>query len=534
MHKVIIADDHIPVLDYLSSSIPWNDLGLQLAKLCTDGEEALEACLLHQADILITDIGMPVMDGLELIDNVMQTNPKLKTIILSCHEDFQFAQRAVKLNVRDYILKENLQIEQMIDILRTMSQVLCEEQAMEKVHLKLRDVIKQNRSAIRTSFLRNLLELPVTDEVDWVEKAEAVGIHARRGIKFMPVLVIAERPAELEKRFGGPHLMQYILDNALNEMICTKDSVLMVYEESRFILLVPFHQTLKRNIHDEIKQELRLTQQAMHRIMRVGISCIIGGLCEDLHALKKQIHRLLDCSTFRFYAGERITAKLEPVAVSGDDIFIHYSEALQDFRTSLLNHSETDMDAAVLKWIKHIEKHRYSTDIVRSWVLKIATELELKYTVMQHFVTKFNAELLHHSIFSIYTLDHLKEWLTAFLSQKMTTIKAMRNPNLRKEISEAKRYVLKHIGEKISMEEVATRVRLNPTHFSRMFKNETGETFVKFMTREKMERAIELLDQSDLTIEQIAEHLGYENVTYFFKLFRNHSGMTPQDYRRRI
>ncbi|MDU5951135.1 MAG: response regulator, partial [Paenibacillus macerans] len=99
MFKVLIADDHYTVLEYLSAGIPWPNLGLELAAVCSDGGQAWEACQLHRPDILVTDIGMPVMDGLELIEKARALNPRLKAVILSCHEDFHYAQSAVKLNV---------------------------------------------------------------------------------------------------------------------------------------------------------------------------------------------------------------------------------------------------------------------------------------------------------------------------------------------------------------------------------------------------------------------------------------------------
>ncbi|MFD1907617.1 helix-turn-helix transcriptional regulator [Paenibacillus rhizoplanae] len=113
-------------------------------------------------------------------------------------------------------------------------------------------------------------------------------------------------------------------------------------------------------------------------------------------------------------------------------------------------------------------------------------------------------------------------------------LSSMWKQNVRKEIAEAKRYVMNHIGEKVGMEEMAKRLGLNPTHFSRLFRLETGLTFIEYVTRMKMEQARDLLNQTNLTIVEIAEQLGYDNVSYFIKLFRNFSGMTPAEFRKSI
>lgn len=117
------------------------------------------------------------MNGLELIEQARHSLPQMKTVILSCHEDFQYAQRAVKLHVGEYILKESLRIEQLIKVLHQLIHRLNEEIAVQNNYHLLQDAVKQNASAARTAFLHALLEQPVWNEAEWTKKAEAVGIR---------------------------------------------------------------------------------------------------------------------------------------------------------------------------------------------------------------------------------------------------------------------------------------------------------------------------------------------------------------------
>ncbi|NRF92902.1 helix-turn-helix transcriptional regulator [Paenibacillus frigoriresistens] len=186
------------------------------------------------------------------------------------------------------------------------------------------------------------------------------------------------------------------------------------------------------------------------------------------------------------------------------------------------------------KWIGQINANKYPMDSVLSWVLKIVSDIELKYTVMQHFLTNYSTEVLQQTVYGIDTLNHLSEWLIGFLVEKMENVRLHQDQSSRKEIVEAQRYVMMHLNEKISMDEMAKRLDLNSSHFSRIFKKETGETFVEFVKRSKMERARELLDKSNQSVEQISEELGFDNSSYFFKLFRAFSGMSPTEYRKKI
>lgn len=164
MYKVIIADDQMPVLEYLQAKLPWQELGLELLAACSDGEEALHACKKLPPDILITDIGMPIMNGLQLIEEARKLNPGLKTVILSCHEEFHFAQQAVKLNVNDYILKETMRIEQLVDILSQLITQLHKETTIQNDHQKLQAVVSLGLSSLKSTFLQSLIEQPVWDE----------------------------------------------------------------------------------------------------------------------------------------------------------------------------------------------------------------------------------------------------------------------------------------------------------------------------------------------------------------------------------
>ncbi|SFK78809.1 two-component system, response regulator YesN [Paenibacillus sp. 1_12] len=534
MYKVIIADDHMPVIEYLEAKIPWKELGLELTQACSDGGEAALACKRLPPDILITDIGMPIMNGLDLIEAARAINPDLKTVILSCHEDFQFAQRAVKLNVNDYILKETLRIEQLVDILSQLTIQLNEEKAARRDRQKLQDVAVQSLSPLRTAFLRALIEQPLWNLSEWTEKARSLGILLSEEIPYLPVLCVLERFTDLEARFGGGHQLQFAIDNALSEAVNIEGNVVITLNERHYYILYPFPKSIQRNIREEINKELQMIQASMRGYMKIGTSFYYGEVCDTMSVLKKQVTLLLHAKTFRFYSGEHRILKNQQLETTKDDLFVHYSAAADDFKNCILNGDVNYIKETINKWIAHINLHKYPMDSVRSWVLKIVTDIELKYTVMQYFLTNYSAELLQHTVYAIDTLDHLGEWLIHVLIEKMEIMQTHQDHSKRKEIVEAQRYVLMHLHEKISMEEMAKRLDLNYSHFSRMFKKETGITFVEFVTKSKMERARELLNQSNQSVEQISEELGFDNSSYFFKLFRAYSGQSPTEYRNKI
>ncbi|NRF92901.1 response regulator [Paenibacillus frigoriresistens] len=244
--------------------------------------QAIHACKNLPPDILITDIGMPIMNGLDLIEEARKINPGLKTVILSCHEDFQFAQRAVKLSVNDYILKETLRIDQLVAILRELIKQLNEEEAMMRNLQKLQDVVFHSLSSVRTTFLRSLIDQPIWNETEWLEKAENSGIRLVKGTPYIPVLCMLERFSDVEKRFGGGHQLQFVIDNALNESVKIEGSVVITLNERHYYVLYPYSKSIKRNTLEEINEELQNVQKSINRYMKIGTSFYIGEVCDTM------------------------------------------------------------------------------------------------------------------------------------------------------------------------------------------------------------------------------------------------------------
>ncbi|WP_419872585.1 response regulator transcription factor [Candidatus Pristimantibacillus sp. PTI5] len=534
MYKVIIADDHMPVLEYLRAKLPWEELGLELIAACSDGEEALQACKSQTPDILITDIGMPIMNGLELIEEARKLNPGLKTVILSCHEEFHFAQQAVKLNVNDYILKETMRIEQLSDIVSQLILTLQKEKAIQNDHQKLLAAISHGLSALKTTFLQSLIDQPVLDETEWERRAENLGILLTAGRRYLPVLCKLERFSDVEDRFGGAHQVRFVAENALNEAVQITDHIVLAQNERTFYILYPYPKTIKINVRDGITDDLQRVQKLFLRSLKIGVSFYLGEAFDSMTTLKKQIRMLQNIKTLRFYSGEHRILNAQHAEPTEEELFVHYSEAVNDMRKGIQSDDTALLKRMVDKWLEHIERQRYPVDSVRGWVLKIVSDIELKYSVMHHFLTNYSAELLQRKIYAIDTLDHLGNWFLQFLHEKMDAVRASKDHSIRKEIAEAQKYVRMHLNEKIVMDEMARRLNLNPTHFSRIFKKETGETFVEFVTKCKMEKARELLDKSNQSIEQISQELAYDNASYFNKLFRAHSGMSANEYRKNM
>ncbi|MFD0960913.1 response regulator transcription factor [Paenibacillus chungangensis] len=523
MHNIMLVDDDYPVLEYLMQAVPWESLGMKVQGCYESGAKALEAAKTSLPDILITDIGMPHMNGLELIRKMKELHPKLKVAILSCHNEFTYAQQAVRLQVDDYILKETIEIDEVVQLLLKLADQV-EEQHSES--WSLQQIKNESASVLRDRFLQSLLYSPLLFPERLSDQAKDYGIHLDKDA-YVPVLCLIERYEDTWKRFVSEDNFNFVINNVIEELTEeSRNASLFRHSKGRLLLFFPLQGAM--NHWEKILKDI---QRALYKHLLVSVTLLVGQDARDVTTLKERVLKLLkEAEEFRFYSKSRVIARFCKPDYSSEDLYVHYSRALNQFKQIAIEQAASQVDTVTRYWADFISRERYHPRIVREWFLKIMMDLQLKFKSLQHFRSDYTIEVLHQSILEAETLDQLLEMVVTILNSTFPVMDQISQQNQRKEITEAQLYVMRSLGRRVTQEEVADYLHLNPSYFSRLFKKETGETFVVYTTRMKMEKAKELIDQTTSTVEELAEKLGYENKSYFLKCFKNFTGLTPSEY----
>ena len=165
---------------------------------------------------------------------------------------------------------------------------------------------------------------------------------------------------------------------------------------------------------------------------------------------------------------------------------------------------------------------------VKEWLLKMILDVRMRLKSLQHYQSTFSSELLHHDVHELSSIREMELWLKDYLQQAIQWAGQVYRESHNREILECQRFVYNHLHMKISLEDAAAHLHLHPSYLSRLFKRETGENFIEYVTRMKMEKAKELLEITDKSVEQISDMLGYENKNYFGKLFKAHTGLCAE------
>lgn len=528
MHSVMLVDDDHPVLDFLSAVIPWDELGLTLHSACKNGLVALEKARGNMPDIVITDIGMPYMDGIELIRELKLMNEELRVVVLSCMDDFTYAQQAVKLMVSDYILKEMISRELITTLLRELAGDLRRRDEEKAQTLKWKSIAENQKVQLKQSVLQRIADRELPD-IQWLPDATELGILPESTANVAVLCRISSSNGEVIR--DDPARMAMV-ESAAEAVL--QDGIGAVYlpYSGRDCVLVFAGGTGKGGNASHIPMLGRL-RSAIQAMPGMGASfqylCIPAG---STHFREGVNVLLTQGREYAFYLkpGELVGLKEIP-PFTGEDLFNHYTEASQEIREAFLEESAGRLEELLSKWMDYIREKRFVPRQVKEWMLKLLYDNQMRLMARQHLQSTFSLELLHDTINTIDHISSLEEWSLQFFYERLPYIREIYQETRRDEIKKVKRYVDRHLNRKITLEEVAEYTHLNSSYFSRLFKKETGMSFIHYVTHTKMEQAKEMLDQSSLSVEQVAEQLGYENKSYFTKLFKLHTGTTPGEFR---
>ncbi|MEH7010882.1 response regulator [Neobacillus niacini] len=533
MYKVMLVDDDYPVLQLLSETIEWEKLGVLLQSTHENGASAFEKAMSEMPDILITDIGMPKMNGIELTKKLKSQNPDLKVAILSCHVDFEYAHQALKLQVQDYLVKDTFDPEDLTNLIKKFKNTLDEQNNKITKHLQMQNMLDRNKESVKERFIKKTIEQPDMNDKNWLEEAKSLGLHIDQN-GYIGSFAMIHNFSKVKQQFLSEDTLNFAINNVVTEAIdrCYPGAVHFQLGVKELFVFFPSSLTLKKNALSEASESMKRIQLALKRSLNISLSFITGEGCTSMLEFKQELLNLINCSHQSFYIKPgTIVERKNPKEAPMEDLFSKYDEAAAEMRELIMLKDEDRMTDFVTKWITFLEENQFPPELVKDWVLKLLLDLRVKLHALQLFRSQQTIDYMHNEIFDIQFLDELKTWLMKYFKAILSFVKEVYEQTKRKEILDAFKYVTVNIEKKITLDEVSSHLYLNPSYFSRLFKKEVGETFVEYVTKMKINRAKELLEQTADSVGKICERLGYDNQSYFIKIFKNYVGVTPIEYR---
>lgn len=529
MYRIILIDDEPLILAGIASLICWEEHDCCIVGKSTNGNDAIELILETQPDIVITDIRMPVMDGLELIEACRKKHCEFAFIFLTNLEDFQLAKQAVHLGAIDYLVKLDLQPQTLIQAL---------------------DRAKEYCSRMESHHNRELYTLLLKDTQDQQERnyfSQLILSPSDHGLPSNPeisaryrdayLILLQMQPEQILFGHAEAYDYQFISSQLLDIVsgICARyfssHTLLMPQKDTLLLVVTPKPESDNRKSLSEFCTKINVALSTYFALTALfGISRKKAETSMLPDAFREAQSALTHCyyeSSLRIAFYKNQDSRLKPPAQREFNInFLKKSMS-----AAVLENESQDLKEIFSQLSELFTQYKPDKTQAVSACINIYSYL---HDLLQN--ENFEENAFPYSIdiaeqlSRLGSLDDILQWLDSFCDKICTLLTERKEKRSDKFVHMAKRYIHEHYKEKLTLSDIADHLKISPGYLSTSFSNYMNRTISDYIAEVKIEHAKELIDSGQYLIYEIANQLGFENAYYFSKVFKKVTGMSPKNY----
>lgn len=527
MYCIFIADDENWILERLVSTIDWGSINAKVVGKAMNGKEALQKIQKQQIDVLITDIRMPEVDGLELINEAKKYQNSMKSIIISGYSDFEYARKAISEGVSDYITKP-VEDEELLQKVRQCCKELEEERQVLTKARENRQFDRKSREMLREQYLGKLVsgvgaDIISSEEMKRVGICDTFSYYVCLGIVFDNLVEDEDLALSL-----------FVVENILIDL-CAEFGTSYCVKIDTELLMCIIGTMEKENLKEKILEIAESLRKMVNQVLGVSVSIGIGCVRDSIRLLHESSDSAKRALSNRFFIGGNAVHDGE------EKVVLPTKENLecQDV-THIVNYVKVGAEEkAIDECHFYVQRLKFSNPNIQPIDLKI---------IFQNFIftiagSCFNSESASRMIYNsdYFTMLHTIRNIESLEDAMIKNVRFLCGKVLisgqdskKQAIETVICYVKEHYGEKITLKDAAGLVYLNTSYFCKIFKEEMGESFVSYLIRYRMKKASEYLEDFSLKIYEVAELVGYNDMQYFTKLYKKINGISPKEYRTNL
>lgn len=536
--KVFLVEDEMVIRRGIKNSIDWEKEGYIFCGEASDGELAYPMIIKEKPDILITDIRMPFMDGLELCKLVKKELPNIKILILSGYDEFDYAKEAIRLGVTEYLLKP-ISSGKLLEALNGVSESIRREKEDKDLVRKYMEEMRENTEHEKQKFFEQMIagNLSMADALETGKKYE---MNLSAG---MYNLLLFRFTLGKENRKSGELLgeAEYAIEK-LTERLEYVFEFQRGVEGWAFLLMADNEEQMSERVK-ELSKDL---EEIMKNYSTIAYFGGIGQPVARLRELEESFREAERALAARFTMELNRIISVEDIRMAQnvdtlDDIEITSFGEIEKTRTMLEkflnNGAEDEIDEFVDVYINELPEENLKSVLMRQYII-----MDI-YIVMMSFCEKIEgiegemqaqSEELKNSMKTIQTLEEIKNYIRMLLKKIIGVRDTISGRCYSNIIEIAKDQIRKtYMSDEISLNTIAAEVGMSPSYFSSIFSKEMGKTFVEYLTEIRMDRAKELLMCSSMKTSEIGYEVGYKDPHYFSYIFKKTQNCTPKEFRAR-
>lgn len=534
LYRIMIVDDEEEIRLGIIKKIDWESNGFVIVGDAENGQDALEKAEKIQPDVIMTDIKMPFMDGLELGKKISELMPSTKIIIFSGCDDFEYAHRAIQINVIEYILKPINSME-LIEVLKRLKIQLDHEYDEKRNLQTLYKHYVETLPVIREQFLIGAIEGRITKN-QWEEQSEKLDVDFKA--KYLSVALI--------------HADGTLISEEENSVSIQKDSALISISIKKIVdenmgkyckfISFPYSDMIVVIGNFEEKEDILVFIRGINevckiyeRIIGLTMSAGVGYVYNNPLEIRFSYRSAQSALDYRFVLGTGKAIYIDDVEPD-NSIQLQFDEQEERFMLNAIKiSSEEEIAETIDKLFRKIEDLLLPFNKYRIYIMEIMTSIlklvqAYNLDIDEIFGENFNCYSYLETFDSI---DEVKKWFIKKAIKVSICIKRERINSSMLLVEKAKQYIKENYNDyDISVEKLCSKLHVSPTYFSTIFKRETEMNFVNYLTTVRLEQAVKLLNTTDDKTYMIADKVGYPEANYFSYVFKKKFGVSPSKYRK--
>ena len=523
MYSVFLVDDEPIVLEGIRSKINWEEAGFSFAGEATDGEIALSMIHELKPDILITDIKMPFMDGLELSATIKKTQPWIKIIILSGHDEFDYAKKAISIGIEDYLLKP-FTSEEVIQSLKKVAAQIDKERTQQSDISRMKEELRTQEKLVQKEFLNNLVH-GAADMTNIMARCQELGIDLLS--RYYKIFI-----SKITSSSGNNQKQQEACSR-LNSYSGTWEQTYSFFHHSNRLVCI-----CKGSTQTELEENVFRIAQTIEHIATNNSDCIvttgIGKTVDHLSSLPESYEDAKAIVDIEKQGNQNTIISSDDIQLNNDDTLLELKE--NDPLVDRLRYaSKNDISTIVEESMTLIHSNQGQFKVFASYIL-----VDMIFAVSKLIenlggdIKEINPEIVQRSYVDNAVMDeqNFENTMKKVLNFALEFRDSKSTSRYGDVILKAKKYIEENYADQnTTLTTVAEAVAMSPNHFSAIFSHECKTTFIEYLTNVRIEKAKKLMKETEMKGYDIAYECGFSDPHYFSYIFKKNTGLSPREFK---
>lgn len=527
--KLMIVDDEQIIRRGIESSIDWEELGIKLAAQASNGRDGLARALMVQPDIILTDVKMSIMNGIQMVQQIKEKLPAVHVVMISGYSDFQLTREAFKAGAVDYLLKP-VSVEDLKELMIKLRDEVYREREQQVRKRSNSKIIHQALPVLRGEFLYKFIRREISVDEFRANGTSQMGFLLA-GNYYQAMIMEYDAYQQMIKGKEDSRLLLYALSNIAKEILepVGETTVCYLNEYSLFILVSSKTSGILFQIVEYCRQIEFYVTQHYKQTVTVGI----GECVEGLQEFRRSFHQAEEAVIRKVVRGRNQVITYEDILDGQQEAFVVLDprdEGILREKIKLMKPMEIQQQLNHIFEI-YLKECRQRRAIQQFCIFLVSIILQETQRISSDGRIDKNKSFFEE-IEQYETLPEMQMWVKNIYSRLMQEMGSSQSSQYKGIVKKSMEYAMAHYKEKLQVSDMAAKAYVTPNYFSKVFKQETGENFTEWLNKYRIEKAKERMaaEMEEKTYE-IAIEVGFQDYKYFTYIFKKYTGYSPGNYR---